>query len=1662
MPDGKRIYIPLLERRQPPPPEPTGQLPRFTPEVTSQGRTLSAEELLSMAGFGVSTEPETAATARVTPATMPTPDIREKQGDWGYVLGALQRGGSNFLHGTKQFFTAELPMMISSYVTAAGEPPKEVSMAGAWDERAKRLRQEGLQLKQENYELAKAALPKLQEKYQKQEAEHQKAIESNPNLKPHPEWNRPAVELIKEKPSTLKNPAYWAYLFSESAAYSMSFMGTTIAVTAATGNPYLGAAAGVAATSPAQISDVYNDLIENGATPEQASMVAPPIGTLISSIEIVGGFPVLKALLPQFSQILTRQAKKEIVKLTMKALLAKGIKTFGLTEITETLEEVTQQAVQDATVKVFNENRDMLANLPETVIRTLIATVPWAAVGGGAEIVRGGKPAAEAPAPTKRPPLSSEGGFVRLMGEEPEGEAVQAGRMELIPKAAPGEPEAGLQPEMFGRPPTEVRPTGKGRVTQISMDEQVRLEQARTQAELEGLRETVSAEPASELTYLIKTSGKMKGEFPNLTIKQYKDLTRRESVPENILTPDKKHVRWEYALDTLASERGYADGDALREGIMRSWEAKQRIKELESEVARVPQPTPKAPETGVTPAEAVKPTIAPEQPAVVPEKAVAPETLNTPQGATQKVENTIEKAKANPKQVKSEDADFAFIEQAAPDGPQPPKKPPVTSEGMPPPQRPEKPLSEILGNAPQGERPDQTLLRIHEAARNTITRQTNIVIQKGSQKLKGLGIGATKRGQLVPREQDKEKLLELYNALHNPSKVESGEIAIPEGFDVIYNELRGLADWDTTSRIDFDPKAAVIDDWFFRGWKPPEGMFATTQKGRLGIKPKPLRMPRVNATFDEMIDLGFEPLFWNPYQQWGYRHNLGEIYREQMELIKWLKGMGEDFARPESGGILPAGWRVPRIGPAFEGKPFATTSIDGEPVVMYTRRWIVPDNVAQTLENIYGKRPNLGKVFIGKLEIDPLGVIDALTFIPKRAKLLFSLFQQVDFLTRAGAGSWSGAVDMLMAGKPISAVKSVIRYPKTVVEIIQSNLSPGKRLSLLKQLDDITPIIPTRKGINLKGISEQGLSTMDVTIFSEEMDKLMRSLPDRAGLWQKFKGIPSSLVDLESAMRRGLFNGVYPAAMITDIKNNIAPIIARQFPKATDTQINAMIAKIANIKYSTIPPAQSVIQNPVIRETLRRLFFSMGESEGLLRQAAGQFYGKNKAFWAKNSIGVYLFVIVMANIIHFMSTGKPLPKDRYSPVAKDNWSPLGFGYNTKFAAPTLPVRGRGDTEITLDLMGQMDTAWRVLDPWSFISARTNVPVRAAINQVSGTDFYGAPIDEVGPGGVASRTAAMALDLFAPIGAGGITTEALRQIQGAEELIPEGESRLGMAGLGIQATGLNLRTEWTGVFLDRKARESGMKKRDGSAVMSWADLEPNQKDKLLSDSALVKELAARRETSLERGMLGAAGFATLEALDEQRITRGESLVTEFERGDFDASTFRDEVGNLKTEIASRKSQVDEDFQLYKDTQELPEDLNKRALVQYYNLFDIAKRESGSIDWDKVEQMEVDLRQSWTPEQEAYVNDNIGLTEWGPKMQEYVDAQDALQASGYWDIEEPNQAQKRMFLRRANPRIDAILQKWYGYKSVTGGVPTPRTPVTSQPTREIYTPLLDRRK
>ena len=249
----------------------------------------------------------------------------------------------------------------------------------------------------------------------------------------------------------------------------------------------------------------------------------------------------------------------------------------------------------------------------------------------------------------------------------------------------------------------------------------------------------------------------------------------------------------------------------------------------------------------------------------------------------------------------------------------------------------------------------------------------------------------------------------------------------------------------------------------------------------------------------------------------------------------------------------------------------------------------------------------------------------------------------------------------------------------------------------------------------------------DPSLFGQnplELDGLVREVVEEGKAAGIIKAVPRAFKELERLMREGLFGGVYPAAIINDVVKNITPQMIRTYPQLTDEQLMRQIAHAANVKFSSLPPNQSAFQQRALRHFLTRILFSLNENEGLLRQATktlpvGFKLSKNpkeiitrgagtSKFWADHWVGAFLFLTASANLVHFASTGKPLPLDRYKPISSDKFGPLPFGYNTEFASPNIPLTGKGSTEIMLDLVGQMDTALTRSTCWRTPTARSPV------------------------------------------------------------------------------------------------------------------------------------------------------------------------------------------------------------------------------------------------------------------------------------------------------------------------------------------------------------------
>lgn len=204
-------------------------------------------------------------------------------------------------------------------------------------------------------------------------------IVKHPEYAPRLEWS----EGVVKHPELIKDPMYWAYEFASTAPFMLAIMGTTIVVAAATGNPLLGITAGVAMATPPQAQEAHDALLAHGATEEQAGLMALPIGVLMSTIEVAGDLPYLKQVFPHIFKMFSKEITEQLAVRTLRNLVKKGLRTFSTIEIIEALEEVAQQAVLNAGIKVVDENQSIFEGLGEVFVRTLIATAPLAVFGAG-------------------------------------------------------------------------------------------------------------------------------------------------------------------------------------------------------------------------------------------------------------------------------------------------------------------------------------------------------------------------------------------------------------------------------------------------------------------------------------------------------------------------------------------------------------------------------------------------------------------------------------------------------------------------------------------------------------------------------------------------------------------------------------------------------------------------------------------------------------------------------------------------------------------------------------------------------------------------------------------------------------------------------------------------------------------------------------------------------------------------------------------------------------------------------------------------------------------------------------------------------------------------------------------------------------------------------
>ena len=722
----------------------------------------------------------------------------------------------------------------------------------------------------------------------------------------------------------------------------------------------------------------------------------------------------------------------------------------------------------------------------------------------------------------------------------------------------------------------------------------------------------------------------------------------------------------------------------------------------------------------------------------------------------------------------------------------------------------------------------------------------------------------------------------------------------PEGFEDIWAHLRQLRDEEQSAYIQFDPDMRdnfmMHPDYFPRIWKKLDedtGEYVSITDVNIHRLPRHLQ-PRSNSTFDEMIDMGYEPISWNPIDIMASRRKLGVEHREQLVMIDRLKrsGVAQEVANGTRIENNPdfKGYRVPQVGPAFEGYRVTTKKLEVADIGQYS----VPNDVADLLEGIYGKTNEWS--IKGK---DIMPAIRLASSVPKRLLLSLSGFQHIDMLTRGYAAAFSPTG--IKSGKTLKAI------PFTG-KLIASSLFSGDfhglgRAATNKRAFDPTPMFDDFN-ISHEMIADAGWNVKgDTSIISrnalDQLKDIERSTKP---------GVPKIVLDrIASAFKwweSGLFEGVYRESQMFQLDNFIVPKLRKKFPNEDPHQIARRAADEVNRMSSSLGEWQTVFKSPRMKDFSRAVLFSPNETEAWLGMMGKSVKGDVKGLYGEYWAGYAIFLAALGNSINLMTTGKLMDWEAYSPItiARDEDGDIPFKprYNTRFMSPQIGT-GREGNPIHLDLVNQADTPihW-IVNFKGALTSRVSPIGSIARPFVFNETFFGEPLEGI------SEQALHAGLQFLPIGSNQVLQLGREHGPMQDQismLMPKQEAGLGTLGYGLQIGGLNVRKASTKELLDELARIEGFDDipvewgpdRLGTLVLQ----NPTPYEQLREQygpgdvrrvfqtdedddpriAEIVRELKLRQQTGVDRGYEYAQLHSAQTREDMKRIDQENALIDE---------------------------------------------------------------------------------------------------------------------------------------------------------------------------------------
>ena len=911
--------------------------------------------------------------------------------------------------------------------------------------------------------------------------------------------------------------------------------------------------------------------------------------------------------------------------------------------------------------------------------------------------------------------------------------------------------------------------------------------------------------------------------------------------------------------------------------------------------------------------------------------------------------------------------------------------------------------------------------------RQVATNDLRNWIDDGNAILRKIGIGKRYRGQhILTREEG----IAIMRHLNDGAPLPEGE-----GWAEFAEHITTLRKQEQTEYIQFNPDLKDIfnghPNYFPRNWIAPESIRDIWARGQnhAGIMnskvPSHLRL-RNDATFEEMLDKGWEPVSWNPIDMMAIRRMEGIAHRETILLRQHMIKNGtaissEDFwALASENAELLKQWRVPKVGSIFEGT-LAESAKDGKSI--HKGEYYVPNASATMMESVWGtplKSPMtlpikkdvvlLGKTIIPK-EIDLIQTVATFGSTLKRSILAASGFQHVDMFFRAGATS---------VGSPLNLLKyhywrrgGLLKMLPLTGRILASSFYSGafkglgRRATRNRSLDP-TPILKwtdesgVEQSINFRMIGEEGWNTNgDPSIMRREVVKNLEDI--RRSIEQK-KGIPNLVFNrLKGAVQfweSGLFDGVYRETQMFMLENFILPQMRKKYPHETARQISARAAEKVNILTSSLGDWQTVIQNKHVKELSRALIFSTNETEAWLKASLGTVKGDARRLYTQYWAGYFTFLAIIANAINLAGPEHSLMKDpsSYVPIrTKTEWEKENGSfdliptYNTRFMAPVIGY-GRNGQPIYLDIVGQADTPFRwAFDPGQAIVSRVS-PMASMVRPFwTGQTFFGEPLESF------PEKVAYSIGQNMPIGLWQ-TGQMLREdSEFLQNYLPEAESGIGTQGGLFQIGGFNVRAMTRKELMDELAEREGFDKAP-TEWLKWGTYmgeTPSPYDVMREDISsrniqialskphnqdLKRELDMRLETGYEREQEYAEYLTGIGKSWEDYRIKQDNLVNRVRNGEYLSNgrlTWYEQHQDNTLVFWAERATGDKIFNRYEKRDRPPDSRpNEVARYEFYGAMDKARRLDGSFDYDIFDVEITNLKtNTWTNSQRAHIESQI---------------------------------------------------------------------------------------